>query len=106
MARQQQARAKMLDEDLQLLREEFAIIEPKAVRVEIHSYVDQSDQGIVVEGINVYDELGHLIPYQGQDGDNWIEALSAEYLGYILHCLYDPEAAGDHTFTLKETDLA
>jgi hypothetical protein len=91
----------LLEEDVQLLRETFAIIAPQAVRIDIHTYLDASDGSIVVEGVDVYDELGHLIPCQGQDADNWTELLSAEYLGFILHCMYEEAAVGVHQFPLK-----
>ena len=98
---QQTSTQTLLAEDLQLLRETFAIIAPLAVRVDIHTHLDASDGAIVVEGVDVYDELGHLIPCQGQDADNWTELLSAEYLGFILHCMYEAAAVGVHQFHLK-----
>lgn len=97
MSQNEQQRAQMLREDSQLLRETFAIIEPSARYVVIHSYQD-ADESIVIGEVEVYDELGYPIQRQGEE--TWTELLLYEYLGYILHCFYDAAACGDHLFIL------
>ena len=99
--RERQEQQALLSEDLQLLRETFAVLAPSAARVHIHSYVDPRDQGIVVHEVEVYDDRGLVIPCQGQDVGNWTEVISSEYLGYILHCMYEADACGDHQFNLR-----
>lgn len=90
-------RAQLLGEDTQLLRETFAIIEPSARYVVIHSHQD-AEESIVVREAEVYDKLGNPIHRQGKE--SWTELLLSENLGYVLHCLYDAAACGDHLFTV------
>jgi len=99
--RKKQERQEMLTEDLQVLREIFMLIEPKAVRVDIHSHLDQGDGCVVIRGVSVYDEHGHSLPCQDQDAGTWTELLSVEYLGVLLHCMYEADTCGDHQFHLK-----
>jgi hypothetical protein len=97
MPHDEQKRAQLLREDAQLLRETFAIIEPKARYVVIHSQ-PEGDGCIVVRDVELYDELGNPLHSQGQEP--WTELLLSENLGYILHCLYDAAACGEHLFNL------
>lgn len=99
--RKTRERKALLAEDLQVLRETFAVLEPQAARVEIYSYLDQREKCVVIREVLVYDERGAPIHCRHQDAHDWRELLLIEHLGVMLHCLYEADACGDHRFDLK-----